>query len=128
MDKSRSGACQCGAVTYSFKGEPLFTYACHCTNCQKRTGSAFSLGTMVGVEGLNVEGRLTEWKRIYPYGQHAAHVVGYMGAITAEQVDDLEYANYLLNERVGQFGVERSMEQVLHGAWGYRVLEVRPDG
>jgi penicillin-binding protein 2 len=67
---------------------------------------------------------LTEWKRVYPYGQLAAHVVGYMGAITPEQLADDRFENYLLNERVGQFGVERSLEQVLHGAWGYRVLEV----
>jgi len=67
---------------------------------------------------------ITEWRRMYPYGQHAAHVVGYMGALRPEQVEDEQYANYLLNERVGQFGVERSMEQVLHGVWGYRILEV----
>jgi penicillin-binding protein 2 len=67
---------------------------------------------------------ITEWKRVYPYGWHAAHVVGYMGAITPEQVDDPRYENYLLNERIGQFGVERSMEEVLHGAWGYKVIEV----
>ncbi|MEZ5296010.1 MAG: hypothetical protein R2697_06995 [Ilumatobacteraceae bacterium] len=71
--------------------------------------------------GVSIE---TSWKRTYPYGQHAAHVVGYMGAITAEQVDDFRTAGYLLDERVGQFGVERSMEQVLHGSWGYRVIEV----
>jgi penicillin-binding protein 2 len=71
--------------------------------------------------GVSIE---QSWKRVYPYGQHAAHVVGYMGAITAEQVDDFEEAGYLLDERVGQFGVERSMEPVLHGTWGYKVLEV----
>jgi penicillin-binding protein 2 len=65
-----------------------------------------------------------EWDRVYPYGHHAAHVIGYMGAITKEQKDEFEAAGYLLNERVGQFGVERSMEQVLHGTWGRRVFEV----
>ena len=39
-----SGSCQCGAITYTVDAEPLFTYACHCSSCQKRTGSAFSLG------------------------------------------------------------------------------------
>lgn len=67
---------------------------------------------------------ITEWKRVYPYGHHAAHVVGYMGALTKDQIEDQRYSNYLLNERVGQFGIERSMEEVLHGAWGYRVIEV----
>ncbi len=73
---------------------------------------------MPGVEILN------EWKRVYPYAPHAAHVVGYMGAITAEQLEDFLVRGYLRNERVGQFGVERSLEDILHGQWGYQVLEV----
>jgi penicillin-binding protein 2 len=67
---------------------------------------------------------LTEWRRVYPYAPHAAHVVGYMGAITKEQLDQRLDEGYLRNERVGQFGVERSMEAVLHGTWGYKTLEV----
>jgi penicillin-binding protein 2 len=67
---------------------------------------------------------LTEWRRVYPYAPHAAHVVGYMGAITAEQLDEKLDEGYLRNERIGQFGVELEMEQVLHGAWGYRKVEV----
>jgi penicillin-binding protein 2 len=72
--------------------------------------------------GLHI---LTEWKRVYPYAPHAAHVIGYMGAITEDQWDDeFQAAGYLLNERVGQFGVEKSMETVLHGTWGRQVFEV----
>ena len=33
-------------------------------------------------------------------------------------------AGYLRNERIGQFGVERSMEAELHGVWGEKVIEV----
>jgi penicillin-binding protein 2 len=68
---------------------------------------------------------VNEWRRVYPYAPHAAHVVGYMGAITEEQWDEqFEADGYLLTERVGQFGIELSMEQVLHGTWGYRTYEV----
>ncbi len=67
---------------------------------------------------------ITEWKRVYPFAPHAAHVVGYMGAITAEELDDRLEQGYLRNERVGQFGVEASMERELHGTWGYKTLEV----
>jgi penicillin-binding protein 2 len=67
---------------------------------------------------------VTGWRRIYPYAPHAAHVVGYMGAITAEQLEDRLALGYLRNERVGQFGVERSMESVLHGTWGFKTVEV----
>ncbi|NNE13180.1 MAG: hypothetical protein HKN41_13150, partial [Ilumatobacter sp.] len=67
---------------------------------------------------------LTEWRRVYPYAPHAAHVVGYMGAITKEQLDEKLDEGYLRNERVGQFGVELTMERVLHGSWGYKKVEV----
>lgn len=67
---------------------------------------------------------ITEWQRVYPYAPHASHVVGYMGAITKEQWDDFKALGYLGDERVGQFGVERSFEHLLHGKWGYRVYEV----
>jgi penicillin-binding protein 2 len=67
---------------------------------------------------------LNEYRRVYPYAPLAAHSIGYMGAITREQKDEYVDLGYNLNERVGQFGVERSMEQVLHGRWGRRVYEV----
>ncbi len=67
---------------------------------------------------------LTEWQRVYPYAPHAAHVVGYMGAINKKQVKEYRAKGYISNERVGQFGVERSLETVLHGTWGYKKVEV----
>lgn len=39
------------------------TYACHCTDCQKRTGSAFSMGCIYATTSLSLEGELTEWTR-----------------------------------------------------------------
>ena len=41
-----SGSCLCGRVRYDSDAEPLFTIVCHCTNCQKQSGTAFS--TVVG--------------------------------------------------------------------------------
>lgn len=35
------GGCQCGALRYEISAPPLMLYCCHCTNCQKITGSAF---------------------------------------------------------------------------------------
>ncbi|MEX2627909.1 MAG: penicillin-binding transpeptidase domain-containing protein, partial [Ilumatobacteraceae bacterium] len=71
--------------------------------------------------GVTIE---TESRRVYPYAPLAAHVVGYMGAITAETLDSYLDRGYNRNERVGQFGVELSMEDELHGQWGRRVYEV----
>jgi len=38
------GGCVCGAVRYRVKDQPVRNSACHCTFCQRRTGSAFGLG------------------------------------------------------------------------------------
>jgi len=42
-----SGGCVCGAARYRVTAEPLTLYACHCTDCQKRSGSAFGLSMWV---------------------------------------------------------------------------------
>jgi len=42
-----SGGCLCGALRYLLNAEPATIYACHCTDCQCRTGSAFALAVLV---------------------------------------------------------------------------------
>lgn len=43
----RSGGCLCGAVRYVLKGEPRAIAICHCTHCQKQSGSLFSFNLVV---------------------------------------------------------------------------------
>ena len=38
-----SGSCLCGNVSYESSAEPNMTAICHCKNCQKQTGTAFSI-------------------------------------------------------------------------------------
>lgn len=52
------GGCACGAVRYRMTSTPLFVHCCHCTWCQRETGSAFVLNAMIEtdrVELLNGE-------------------------------------------------------------------------
>jgi hypothetical protein len=51
---TREGGCQCQAVRYRISGEPLVVYACHCTDCQRRSGSAFGMSMIVRREQLEV--------------------------------------------------------------------------
>lgn len=47
------GRCQCGALRYSVAAPPLMIYACHCSNCQKQTGSAFVLSATIAESSLS---------------------------------------------------------------------------
>ena len=50
----REGGCRCGQVRFSISGPDLLTLACHCTGCQRMTGSAFSVTTMVADAAFQV--------------------------------------------------------------------------
>ncbi|HML09734.1 MAG TPA: GFA family protein [Stellaceae bacterium] len=42
-----TGGCHCGTLRYEISGAPILTYTCHCTDCQRITGTAFSLAIIV---------------------------------------------------------------------------------
>lgn len=44
MTERHAGGCLCGELRYLVEGAPLRVSACACTNCRRRTGSAFGLG------------------------------------------------------------------------------------
>lgn len=65
----RMGSCQCGQVRYEVDGDALFTYACHCHTCQKRTGSAFSIGAVYPKVALRCSGELIAFERTSDAGE-----------------------------------------------------------
>lgn len=56
------GGCLCGAVRYESKAEPLATGVCHCRNCQKQAGSAFSILLGVPKDSLHITGALRTYE------------------------------------------------------------------
>lgn len=63
-------------------------------------------------------------RRDYIYKDAFAHVVGYIGQITAEQTQLAEYEDYGLSDFVGRMGLEAQYEKTLHGANGKKLFEV----
>jgi hypothetical protein len=51
-----TGHCLCGSVSYSADAEPIVTAICHCDQCQRQTGSTYSLVVGVPRESLTVSG------------------------------------------------------------------------
>ena len=51
----RAAACHCGALSLACEGEPRKISMCHCRDCQRRTGSAFSVAVFYEREKVHIE-------------------------------------------------------------------------
>ena len=58
MTVKRTGGCLCGAVRYEVTWPPKAMVVCHCTDCQKQAGTAFSVVGVAGREDLRLTGAL----------------------------------------------------------------------
>ena len=55
------GGCLCGAVRYKSDADPLLAVLCHCTNCQKQSGGAYSVNIMVPKGALDIQGNMATY-------------------------------------------------------------------
>lgn len=60
----RKAMCTCGALTIVAHGEPGKISACHCQECQRRTGSAFGVAVFFATEVTAVIGPDALFSRI----------------------------------------------------------------
>jgi hypothetical protein len=56
MSEERPGGCVCGAVRYVSVGAPVRVTLCHCTWCQRRTGTAFGTEVVFRAEQVHMSG------------------------------------------------------------------------
>lgn len=53
-----TGGCACQGVRYRLLDQPIWTHCCHCTWCQRETGSAFAINGMIEADRVELtEGR-----------------------------------------------------------------------
>jgi penicillin-binding protein 2 len=71
--------------------------------------------------GVRIE---AEPQRHYLHGDLASHVLGYVGEITAAQLEESRNAGMLPGTVVGQFGVEKSYDRFIRGTVGRKIIEV----
>ncbi len=58
----REGGCLCGAVRYRVHGNPSRTVVCHCTFCQRSTGSAFAVWPTFAQQDVKTKGDLSAYE------------------------------------------------------------------
>ena len=56
MKLPQTGGCHCGKIRYEITEAPQLVYTCHCTDCQRLTSSAFSLGLVVAEAAFHRSG------------------------------------------------------------------------
>jgi penicillin-binding protein 2 len=64
-----------------------------------------------------------EERREYEYGPLVSHVLGYTGAMTADELETLAQDGYLNDDQIGKTGVEATFEDVLRGTYGQQEVE-----
>jgi penicillin-binding protein 2 len=71
---------------------------------------------------------LVESRRDYPFGEHGAHIFGYTGEISEQELELPENAHYVMGDRVGKKGLELNYEREFKGENGSKYVEVNAMG
>ena len=79
---------------------------------------------------LRLPGIEIEMKPVREYSskEHAAHLLGYIGEVSEKELDSEAFEGYNSGDYVGKNGIERALENELHGGDGGRQLEVDARG
>jgi penicillin-binding protein 2 len=77
------------------------------------------------IPGVDIRTRLT---RHYPYGALGVHALGYVSAISEQDLAKIDASQYAGTTLIGKVGVEASYEEELHGSPGFRQVLVNAQG
>ena len=75
--------------------------------------------------GVDIRARLA---RHYPLREIGVHAIGYVSAINAEDMKQIDSAEYAGTSLIGKLGVEGAYEPQLHGKPGFKEIEVNAAG
>lgn len=63
-DGQMSGGCNCGAIRYVIDAPPMAVAACHCTQCRRQSGAAYSVNLIVRASSMTIAGDLATWQDV----------------------------------------------------------------
>ena len=66
---------------------------------------------------------VVETQRKYPMGALFAHILGYIGPVSGDELPDLRQQGYLPDDLIGRAGVESTYEEQLRGTYGLQAVE-----
>lgn len=103
------------------RNEPVFLY----DNKEVNRDSALKLQEENQESGLRIK-----LSRKYPYGEIFSHLIGYLGEVSVEELDEgkLKFKGYSPGSLIGRSGVESEYEEKLAGQEGSELVEVDTTG
>ena len=69
-----------------------------------------------------------ETERSYPQGTVAAHIIGYVGEVSAKGLKEEQFQNLVPGSAVGKYGVELEYDRIVRGRVGQKTIEVDARG
>lgn len=70
-DVSYDGGCACGHVRYRVTSPPLVVHCCHCSFCQRQSGSAFAINALVEADRVMIlKGDVVDIVTLSPSGKN----------------------------------------------------------
>ena len=124
---AHTGSCGCGAVRFEVTAPLVSAAYCHCTRCQRRTGTAKSANARVEPGSVRVvagEDELREWE---PEGGFAKIFCGRCGsALFSRAPDSSDYSGVRLGAIDGDPGVRPQWHQFVAYAASWE--EIPDDG
>lgn len=106
------GGCLCGAVRYSFEGEPAGAMVCHCIHCQKQSGSAFSTILSVPESALELRGEPTVYHDHGESGKAVDRI--FCGTCGSPLISKVEVAPGMAFIKAGTLDDASSFEPTMH--------------
>ena len=67
-------------------------------------------------------------RRQYPYGATAAHAIGYLNEVSADEIKTRKDEGYQAGDNIGRTGIERQWEPYLRGKKGFEKVVVNRRG
>jgi hypothetical protein len=102
VSEVREGGCQCGAIRYRVEGEAVGVGVCHCTQCQKQSGSAFGMSFIVRKEAFRItKGHVKTFTRASDSGRPV--VCGFCAECGTRIYHETRWLEGVVNVKPGTF-------------------------
>ena len=84
----RTASCRCGQLKATVTGDPVRVSACHCLNCKKRSGSAFTVQARWASDQVRIEGGSKTFGKVADSGNRATfHFCANCGSDVYYEID-----------------------------------------